>query len=65
MCLNSITLVKIAIKIALNSLSQMCRFCERFVLSVLMYYTTILTNYVLILHKIFGTMSIKAGERRD
>ena len=42
-----------------------CRFCERFVLSVLMYYTTVLTNYVLILHKIFGTMSIKAGERRD
>lgn len=30
-----------------------------------MYYTTILTNYVLILRKIFGTMLIKAGERRD
>ena len=45
----------------LISLSQRCRFCESFYLSVLMYYTIVLTNHVLILREIFGIMSNKAG----
>ena len=42
-----------------------CRFCENFYLSVLMYYTIVLINHVLLLSKIFGIMLNKAGELYD
>ena len=38
---------------------------RKFLLPILIYYTIVLTDYVLILRKIIGIMSIKAGELYD
>ena len=38
---------------------------RNFLLPILIYYTIVLTDYVLILREIIGIMSIKAGELYD
>ena len=38
---------------------------RKFLLPILIYYTIVLTDYVLILREIIGIMSIKAGELYD